>query len=40
MKLAIQFGVSTYTSSNEDWASAITYAIEAERLGVEFGVGS
>src|SRR5437870_2216421 len=35
MKLAIQFGVSTYTSSNEDWASALTYAIEAERLGVD-----
>ena len=35
MKLAIQFGVSTYTSSNEDWASAITYAVEAERLGVD-----
>ncbi len=35
MKLAIQFGVSTYTSSNEDWASAVTYAIEAERLGVD-----
>ena len=32
--MAIQFGVSTYTSSNEDWASAITYAVEAERLGV------
>src|SRR5438445_8133502 len=35
MKLAIHFGVSTYTSSNEDWASAITYAVEAERLGVD-----
>src|SRR3989454_6739444 len=35
MKLAIQFGVSTYTSSNEDWASALTYAVEAERLGVD-----
>src|SRR2546429_8404166 len=35
MKLAIQFGVSTYTSSNEDWASAVTYAVEAERLGVD-----
>jgi len=35
LKLAIQFGVSTYTSSNEDWASAITYAVEAERLGVD-----
>ena len=35
MKLAIQFGVSTYTSSNENWASAITYAVEAERLGVD-----
>ena len=35
MKLAIQFGVSTYISSNEDWASAITYAVEAERLGVD-----
>lgn len=34
MKLAIQFGVSPYTSSNEDWASALTYAVEAERLGV------
>src|SRR5437764_14196572 len=34
MKLAIQFGVSTYTSSNEDWESALTYAVEAERLGV------
>jgi len=35
MKLAIHFGVSTYTSSNEDWASAVAYAIEAERLGVD-----
>jgi F420-dependent oxidoreductase-like protein len=35
MKLAIQFGVSTYTSSNEDWKSAVTYAVEAERLGVD-----
>ncbi len=35
MKLAIHFGVSTYTSSNEDWASALTYAIETERLGVD-----
>ena len=35
MKLAIQFGVSTYTSSNEDWMSAVTYAVEAERLGVD-----
>src|SRR5712692_9063222 len=35
MKLAIQFGVSTYTSSNEDWASALTYAVEAERLGID-----
>jgi F420-dependent oxidoreductase-like protein len=35
MKLAIQFGVSTYTSSNEDWESAVTYAVEAERLGVD-----
>jgi F420-dependent oxidoreductase-like protein len=35
MKLAIQFGVSTYTSSNEDWKSAVAYAIEAERLGVD-----
>src|SRR3989454_6500012 len=35
MKLAIQFGVSSYTSSNEDWASALTYAVEAERLGVD-----
>lgn len=35
MKLAILFGVTTYTSSNEDWASAIDYAIEAERLGVD-----
>ena len=35
MKLAVQFGVSTYTSSNEDWASAVTYAVEAERLGVD-----
>ena len=35
MKLAIHFGVSTYTSSTEDWASAITYAVEAERLGVD-----
>jgi F420-dependent oxidoreductase-like protein len=35
MKLAIQFGVSTYTSSNEDWASAVAYAVEAERLGVD-----
>jgi F420-dependent oxidoreductase-like protein len=34
MKLAIHFGVSTYTSSNEDWASAVAYAVEAERLGV------
>ena len=35
MKLAVQFGVSTYTSSNEDWASAVAYAVEAERLGVD-----
>ncbi len=35
MKLAIHFGVSTYTSSNEDWNSAIAYAVEAERLGVD-----
>ena len=35
MKLAIHFGVSTYTSSQEDWKSAIAYAIEAERLGVD-----
>jgi F420-dependent oxidoreductase-like protein len=35
MKLAIHFGVSTYTSSNEDWKSALAYAIEAERLGVD-----
>ena len=35
MKLAIQFGVSAYTSSNEDWAPALTYAVEAERLGVD-----
>src|SRR5207302_6597506 len=35
LKLAIQFGVSTYISSNEEWASAITYAVEAERLGVD-----
>ncbi len=35
MKLAIQFGVSMYTSSNEDWASALTYAVEAERLGID-----
>ena len=35
MKLAIHFGVSTYTTSNEDWASALTHAIEAERLGVD-----
>ena len=35
MKLAIHFGVSTYTSSNEDWKSAITYAVEAERLGID-----
>lgn len=35
MKLAIHFGVSTYTSSNEDWASAVAYALEAERLGVD-----
>ncbi|HEV2659663.1 MAG TPA: LLM class flavin-dependent oxidoreductase, partial [Ktedonobacteraceae bacterium] len=35
MKLAIHFGVSTYTTSSEDWASALTYAIEAERLGVD-----
>jgi F420-dependent oxidoreductase-like protein len=34
MKLAIQFDVSTSTSLKEDWASALTYAIEAERLGV------
>ncbi len=34
MKLAIQFGVSTYTSSKEDWAPALTYAVEAERLGI------
>ena len=35
MKLAIQFGTSTYTSSNEDWEQAITYAVEAELLGVD-----
>jgi F420-dependent oxidoreductase-like protein len=35
MKLAIQFSVSTYTSSNEEWASAVAYAVEAERLGVD-----
>lgn len=35
MKLAILFGVTTYTSSNEDWASAVDYAVEAERLGVD-----
>ena len=35
MKLAIQFGVSTYTASNEDWLSALTYAVEAERLGID-----
>jgi F420-dependent oxidoreductase-like protein len=35
MKLAIHFGVSTYISSNEDWKSAIIYAVEAERLGVD-----
>ena len=35
MKLAIHFGASTYTSSNEDWKSTITYAVEAERLGVD-----
>ncbi len=35
MKLAIHFGVSTYTSSNEDWKSALAYAVEAERLGVD-----
>ena len=35
MKLAISFGVTTYTSSNEDWEAAITYAVEAERLGVD-----
>src|SRR5215469_8891120 len=35
MKLAIHFGTSTYTSSNEDWKSAIAYAVEAERLGVD-----
>ena len=35
MKLAIHFGVTTYTSSHEDWTSALTYAVEAERLGVD-----
>ncbi len=35
MKLAIHFGVSTYTSSNEDWQSALAYVVEAERLGVD-----
>ncbi len=35
MKLAIYFGVTTYTSSNEDWESAVIYAVEAERLGVD-----
>jgi len=35
MKLAISFGVTTYTSSNEDWEAAITYAVEAERLGID-----
>jgi F420-dependent oxidoreductase-like protein len=40
MKLAIQFGVSTYTSSNEDWASAVAYAVEAERLGIDSAWGA
>jgi F420-dependent oxidoreductase-like protein len=35
MKLAIHFGISTYTSSNEDWTSTVDYAIEAERLGID-----
>ncbi len=35
MKLAIHFGTSPYASSREDWQSALTYAIEAERLGVD-----
>jgi F420-dependent oxidoreductase-like protein len=35
MKLAIHFGITTYTSSNEDWASAVAFAVEAERLGVD-----
>jgi F420-dependent oxidoreductase-like protein len=35
MKLAIHFGVSTYTASSEDWESALTFAVEAERLGVD-----
>src|SRR5258708_12602833 len=30
MKLAINFG-----ASNEDWEAAITFAVEAERLGVD-----
>src|SRR5437868_10040421 len=35
MKLAIHFGVTTYTSSNEDWQSEVAYVVEAERLGVD-----
>src|SRR2546422_1075494 len=37
MKLAIYFAPASYSasSSNEDWAAAATYAVEAERLGVD-----
>jgi len=37
MKLAIYFAPASYSasSSSEDWATASTYAIEAERLGVD-----
>jgi F420-dependent oxidoreductase-like protein len=35
MKLAIYFGTSPYTSSHEDWQLTLTYAVEAERLGVD-----
>jgi F420-dependent oxidoreductase-like protein len=35
MKLAVHFGVPPYTVSTEDWAAAVDYVIEAERLGVD-----
>src|SRR6266404_4396401 len=37
MKLAIYFAPASYSasSSNEDWAAAATYAVEAERLGID-----
>ena len=37
MKLAIYFAPASYSasSSNEDWVAAATYAVEAERLGID-----